>query len=59
MSLVIDEAYLPATLTAPLMTDREFVEFCSQYPDYFIEMSAEGDILALSSICVPSVPSGT
>jgi Uma2 family endonuclease len=47
MSLVIDEAYLPATLTSPLMTDEEFVEFCSQYPDYSIEMSAEGDILIM------------
>src|SRR5580700_6470800 len=47
MSLVIDEAYLPATLTASLMTDDEFVEFCAQYPDYSIEMSAEGEILIL------------
>jgi Uma2 family endonuclease len=47
MSLVIEEAYLPATLTASLMTDEEFVEFCAQYPDYFIEMSAEGEILIM------------
>lgn len=48
MSLVIDEVYLPATLTAPPMTDGEFVEFCGQFPDYFIEMSAEGDILIMA-----------
>src|SRR6266404_4525600 len=47
MSLVIDDVYLPATLTAPPMTDEEFVEFCGQFPDYFIEMSAEGEILIM------------
>src|SRR6266567_9124843 len=47
MSLVIDEVYLPATLTAPPMTDEEFVAFCAQFPDYFIEMSAEGEILIM------------
>jgi Uma2 family endonuclease len=47
MSLVIEEAYLPATLTASLMTDQEFVEFCARYPDYSIEMSAEGEILIM------------
>lgn len=47
MSLAIDEAYLPATLTAAPMTDDEFVEFCAQFPDYFIEMSAEGEILIM------------
>ena len=47
MSLVIDEVFLPATLTSPPMTDEEFVEFCARYPDYFIEVSAEGDILIM------------
>lgn len=47
MTLVIDEVYLPATLTALPMTDEEFVEFCAQYPDHFIEMSAEGEILIM------------
>jgi Uma2 family endonuclease len=47
MSLVIDDVYLPATLTAAPMTDEEFVEFCQQYPDYFIEVSAEGEILIM------------
>ena len=47
MSLVIEDAYLPATLTASPMTDEEFVEFCAQFPDYFIEMSAEGEILIM------------
>jgi hypothetical protein len=30
MSQVIDEVYLPATLTASLMSDEEFVEFCAR-----------------------------
>jgi Uma2 family endonuclease len=47
MSLLIDDIYLPATLTAPPMTDDEFVEFCEQFPDYFIEVSAEGEILIM------------
>jgi Uma2 family endonuclease len=47
MSLVIDEVYLPATLTASPMTDEEFVEFCAKFPDYFIEMSAEGEVLIM------------
>jgi Uma2 family endonuclease len=45
MSLVIDEIYLPATLTSPPMTDGEFIEFCKQFPDCSIEMSNEGEIL--------------
>lgn len=47
MSLVIDDVFLPATLTSSPMTDEDFVEFCAQYPDYFIEVSAEGDILIM------------
>jgi Uma2 family endonuclease len=47
MPLVIDDIYLPATLTAPPMTDEEFVEFCDQFPEYFIEASAEGEILIM------------
>src|ERR1700709_1725228 len=43
----IDEAYLPATLTAPPMSDEAFIEFCAQYPDYPVEMSAEGEILIM------------
>jgi Uma2 family endonuclease len=45
MSLVIDDAWLPATLTAPPMTDEQFAEFCSDNPDYFFEMTADGEII--------------
>lgn len=47
MQLAIDEAYLPATLTAPPMTDEEFAAFCSAYADYFIEMTADGEIIIM------------
>src|SRR5580693_2480126 len=47
MSFTIDEALLPATLTAPPMTDREFADFCAEHPDLFFEMTAEGEILVM------------
>ena len=47
MPLVIDEAWLPATLTPPPMTDEQFAEFCAEYPDYFIEMTADGELLIM------------
>lgn len=47
MTFVIDEAFLPATLTAPAMSDEQFAEFCAQYADYNIEMTADGEILIM------------
>ena len=44
MALMISEEHLPATLTVPRMNDEEFLEFCSQYPDCFVEVSAEGEV---------------
>ncbi len=48
MALVIDEVWLPATLTAPPMTDDEFAAFCAENPDYFIEMTADGELVIMS-----------
>jgi Uma2 family endonuclease len=48
MRFVIDDAFLPVRLTAAPMTDHEFAEFCAQYPDYFIEMSADGELLIMA-----------
>ncbi len=45
MPLLIDEAFLPATLTAAPMTDEEFAGFCAQYPDFNVEMTAGGEIV--------------
>lgn len=45
MQLTIDDRYLPATLTTGSMTDAEFVDLCTQYPDYFLELTADGEIV--------------
>jgi len=47
MAFVIDEAFLPATLTAQPMTDDEFAEFCAGHPDLFFEMTAEGELIVM------------
>ncbi len=47
MSVVIDEQYLPATLTAPPMTDLEFEAFCADHPDCAIEVTAEGELILM------------
>jgi Uma2 family endonuclease len=47
MPLVIEESWLPATLTAPPMNDDEFAAFVSEHPDYFIEMTAEGELIIM------------
>ena len=47
MTFVIDDAFLPATLTAHPMTDDEFASFCAEHPDLFFEMSAEGEIIVI------------
>jgi len=47
MAFLIDEAYLPATLTVPPMNDEEFAEFCSEHPDLFFEMTAEGELIVM------------
>ena len=47
MAFLIDEAYLPATLTVPPMSDQQFAEFCAEHPDLFFEMTAEGELLVM------------
>src|SRR5580658_407223 len=47
MAFVIDDAFLPATLTAHPMTDEEFAGFCAEHPDLFFEMTAEGEIIVM------------
>jgi Uma2 family endonuclease len=49
MSFMIDEAFLPATLTARPMTDQQFADFCAEQPDLFFEMTAEGEIIVMPS----------
>lgn len=47
MAFLIDEAYLPATLTVQPMTDQQFADFCGEHPDLFFEMTAEGELLIM------------
>jgi Uma2 family endonuclease len=47
MAFLVDEAYLPATLTVPPMTDEEFAAFCAEHPDLWFEMTAEGELLIM------------
>jgi Uma2 family endonuclease len=51
MTFVIDDAFLPATLTAHPVTDEEFAEFCAEHPDLFFEMTAEGEIIVMPPTC--------
>jgi Uma2 family endonuclease len=47
MALVLEDAFLPATLNAPPMTDEEFMVFCAEHPDLFFEMTAEGELIVM------------
>jgi len=47
MPFTIDEAFLPAILTAPPMTDQQFADFCAEHPDLFFETTAEGEIIVM------------
>jgi Uma2 family endonuclease len=47
MLFTIDEAFLPAILTAPPMTDPQFADFCAEHPDLFFEMTAAGEIVVM------------
>lgn len=47
MSILVNEAYLPATLTVEPMDDTQFAAFCSEHPDLNFEMTAEGELLVL------------
>lgn len=47
MPFMIDEEFLPATLTARPMTDQQFADLCAEHPDLFFEMTAEGEIIVM------------
>ena len=51
MAFVLDYDFLPATLTVPPMSDEEFAEFCSEHPDLFFEMSADGELIVMAPTC--------
>jgi Uma2 family endonuclease len=47
MTLAIDDAFLPATLSCHPMTDEEFVSLCAEHPDLNFEMTAEGQLIVM------------
>jgi Uma2 family endonuclease len=47
MPFLVNDAYLPATLTAQPMTDEEFSAFCAEHPDLNFEMSADGELIVM------------
>jgi Uma2 family endonuclease len=47
MPFLINDANLPAILTAQPMTDEEFSAFCAEHPDLNFEMTAEGEIIVM------------
>src|SRR5271165_206066 len=48
MPFVINDANLPAILTAQPMTDEQFTAFCAEHPDLNFEMSAEGELIIMA-----------
>ena len=47
MAFLVDEAYLPATLTVGPMSDEAFAQLCAEHPDLNLEMSAEGELIVM------------
>jgi Uma2 family endonuclease len=43
----IIESMLPATLTAPGLSEREFLELCEKFPDATLEYEADGTVLIM------------
>jgi len=43
----IIESMLPATLTAPGMSEREFLDLCDKFPDATLEYEADGTVLIM------------
>ena len=48
MAFLIDDAYLPATLTAAPMNDQQFAQFCSQHAELSFEMTADGELIVMA-----------
>ena len=47
MAFLVDQSYLPATLTARPMSDDEFTRLCAEHPDLSFEMTGEGDLIVM------------
>jgi Uma2 family endonuclease len=47
MPFLIEDANLPAILTAQPMTDEEFNAFCAEHPDLNFEMTADSELIVM------------
>jgi Uma2 family endonuclease len=47
LAFTIDDALLPATLSAPPMTDDEFAALCAEHPEFFFETTGDGEIIVM------------
>lgn len=47
MPLIPEDAWLPAILTPPPMTDEEFLAFCSEHPDLNFETTSGGELIVM------------
>ncbi len=47
MPFLIEDTWLPATLTAPPVTDEEFLAFCNEHPDLSFETTASGELIVM------------
>jgi len=47
MAFLVDEAYLPATLTVGPMSDEAFAQLCAEHPDLNLELSARGELIIM------------
>lgn len=45
MGILVNEAFLPAILTVPPMSDDEFADFCAEHTDLHLEMTADGQLI--------------
>ncbi|HEY4361531.1 MAG TPA: Uma2 family endonuclease [Bryobacteraceae bacterium] len=41
------QKHLPATITAPGLTEAEFLDLCSEFPDCFLEYTTDGTVLIM------------
>ena len=48
MAFVLDDTFLPATLSAHPMSDEEFAAFCAEHPDLNFEMTSEGELIVMA-----------
>ena len=47
MPFIVEDAFLPATLTSRPMTDEQFAAFCAEHPDLSFESTATGEIIVM------------